>query len=97
MNAFAMEYQIPVPLRFFYTSSFEVKHPVWKKICWHILYLQDGDIINIDVTVYLNVSFFFPRRGMMVADFDFVWWWELNSHEISFAIYLAYPRYNFFY
>ena len=61
MNVFATEYQIPVHLRsspFKFFSFLTLYFWLFKfklKIC---VYLQDGDIINIDVTVYLNVSLF---------------------------------------
>lgn len=59
MNAFAMEFQIPVRLRSFHVSLNLYNYYIsWVKRCWFdtFFYLQDGDIINIDVTVYLNVS-----------------------------------------
>ena len=65
MNAFAMEYQILVHWRCFsfkllsyLTMYFWLFKYKFKWNLWYVFYLQDGDIINIDVTVYLNVSMF---------------------------------------
>lgn len=91
MNAFAMEYQIPVSLRSFYTNSFVVRFQnlAWKNV-HTFFYLQDGDIINIDVTVYLNVSCSFFWEGVRCLFCVFVEW---TSHRISFTMYFAWFHY----
>lgn len=91
MNAFAMEYQIPVSLRSFYTNSFVVRFQnlAWKNV-HTFFYLQDGDIINIDVTVYLNVSCSFFWEGVRCLFCFFVEW---TSHRISFTMYFAWFHY----
>jgi len=45
-----------------------------KKIVRRILYLHDGDIINNDVTIYLNVSLFLFQGVGYGVDFAFVRW-----------------------
>lgn len=61
MNVFAMEYQIPEHLRSFNISSLLQNCMLLNNQYFQIKltsfgFWQDGDIVNIDVTVYLNVS-----------------------------------------
>ena len=69
-----LQYQIPMHLRCFWSISFQGKHSMLKKIVRRILYLHDGDIINNDVTIYLNVSLFLFQGVGYGVDFAFVRW-----------------------
>ncbi len=50
----------------------------WQKFIWGTL-LQDGDIINVDVTVYLNVRFWYLHTSLVF----WVWIWFILKVGIT--------------